>query len=128
MMIPTCGASMSISSNTRSTDGIGSATRTSTSPLLSPSLSGASSRISSGSRISIVALSFSGGDAVNRPRGDVGAHLLAVELDPARRIVRALARLGRVGSQRGHVQHASPGGEEVGSLAGGPRVGDLDFR
>src|SRR5687767_10408029 len=103
MMIPTRGASTSISSNASSTAGIVSGTSVSVS----------------------LTLSFLGRHLLDRPRRDVGAHLHAVELDPLSGIVSAIPRLGRRDAEGGHVQNPAAGGDRRAVSCVGARVGHL---
>src|SRR5918996_4158487 len=123
MMIPTSGASTSISSNASSTAGIVA--------VAGPSLSANpdSGAPSSGSYISISlpSLAFRG-EALNRARRDVGAHLHSVEADPAGSIVRLLAGIRRGGAETGDVQHPAPRGHDLAVAPGGARVQHLGDR
>src|SRR4051794_6775702 len=65
------------------------------------------------------------GDAVDRSGGDVRAHLHPVELDPPGGIVCAIAGVGRGRAERGDVEYASAGGDDLALALGGARVGDL---
>ena len=87
-MIPTRGASTSISSNAASTSGIGSSGAAGAATSVSVLGLSASPRLSPFSLSSVAT-------ALDGARGDVGAHLLAVELDQLGGRVGALARLGR---------------------------------
>src|SRR3954451_1623104 len=104
MMIPTRGASTSISSNAASTSGIGSRVA---GTLVSVSVLG--SRCISTSLLS-------GLDGVHGACRDVGTHLLAVEVDHVGRLVGPVARLGRRRAQRGRVQHPAAGGDDLARL------------
>src|SRR2546421_4372521 len=119
MMIPTRGASTSISSNASSTSGTVAVAG-------APGSATPGSPPFSGSCISIRILPLSiGGDALDRSRRDVGAHLHAVEADPARRIVRPIAGVGWGRTQSGYVEHPAARGDDLAAALGGPRVQHL---
>src|SRR5919112_231150 len=113
MMIPTRGASTSISAspNAVSTSGIGSVAAGWATPVsVLGSCIGAFSPSRRGS-----------GHAGDGPGGDVGAHLLALELDHPSRVVGALARDAGVRAECRHVQDPATGGDHVaGIVACGP--------
>src|SRR5262245_38341251 len=111
MMIPTRGASTSISSKASSTAGIGV-----------DSVGWGSSEISLISSFLWLGLT---GDALDGAGGDVGAHLLPVELDPPGRIVCAIAGRGRGGPERRHVEDPTSGGKDLAVVLRRAGVGDL---
>src|SRR5215212_1243970 len=113
MMIPTSGASTSISSNAASTSGIGSAVATSGAP--------------PGSAISIAPspCRLSGFDPFHGALGDIAAYLHALEQDLPRGIVRPLPGAAHRRAQAGHVQDPPARGHELAIATVGTRVGHL---
>src|ERR671931_109115 len=90
MMIPTRGASTSISSNAASTSGMGSITSVSVDP----------GSDTSKSRSPVGWGCSAGGDRY-RARGDVGAHLPALEVDDGDALIGAVSRRRRVRAEPG---------------------------
>src|SRR3954453_18140769 len=116
MMIPTEGASISISSNTASTSGIGSKVAVSTSPLLRPpgcAISIDPSPFASRTIVTSRSAVYEGRESMDRPSGDVGSHLHARERDQSRGLIRALARLRGRRAQSGHVHHPAARGHDL---------------
>src|ERR671929_2203476 len=124
MMIPTRGASTSISSNAASTSGIGSRVA------VSVSVSVCGSRLRPGSAVSIPPRVLSVDlvrYALDRAPRDVLTHLHPVEADLARRLVGTAPRGLRIRAEPGDPEHPASGGHDPAvGIASGPRVGDLD--
>src|SRR5882757_3523707 len=117
MMIPTSGCSVSISS-------ISSSSSANTCSLVC----GSEISLIIGGSSSLAGLTSLAGGPGHRSGGDVGAELHPVEGDPTGRIVRAIAGLGRVGAEPGHVEHASTGGDDLAVALGRAGVGHLGDR
>src|SRR5436190_7190167 len=118
MMIPTSGASTSISSNALSTSGIGSVVAVSASLRCVPS----------GSAISIDLLLLGclvRGHRADGPLGDVRAPLHAVERNHVRRLVDAVPRLLGGRTERGDVQDPAARRDDVSVTSSGARVQHL---
>src|SRR5881227_2499074 len=69
-----------------------------------------------------------GGHALHRAPGDVAPQLLALERDHVGGSIRGIPGGARVVAERGHVEDAPAGGDDVSVAQGGARVGDLDPR
>src|ERR1700761_6892556 len=127
MMIPTSGPvaskSPSICSICASTCGSGSSAVP-----VSGRLGSAMSLMKASSRLMCSGLASVAGKAGDRTGGYVVANLHSIEGDPTRRIVRAIARRGRVGSEPGDVQDATAGGDDLAVALGRPGVGHLGDR
>src|SRR5262249_42316186 len=125
MMIPTRGASTSISSNASSTSGIGSRVSGSASPVAAP---GRGSTVSTSRSLDDRSdhRRALAGNAFGDAERDVVPVLGPVELDFRDRGVGTLAGLGNARAERGHVEDAATGGDDLAVAPRRPGVGHLD--